>query len=124
MVYPPLSQVLSETLRDHFTKNTKLEFTDNNPDLQLEGEITRYDLTSQAVKEQANGIFATETRLTISVRIRFINNKVPEENKEETVTSYSDFSSDQMFSEVQDRLIEEISKDLADQIFNMTLSNW
>ncbi len=124
LVYPPLTQVLSETIKDHYTKNTRLEFVNTNADLELEGEVTRYDLTSQAVKEQANGVFATETRLTISVRFRYTNNKVPEENKEETITAYRDFSSNKMLNEVQDELIDEISKDIADQIFNMTLSNW
>lgn len=123
-VYPALSQVFTETVRDHFTKNTKLNFTTENPDIELEGEIIRYDLTAQAVKEQENGIFASETRLTMSVKIRYINNKKPEENKEETITSYRDFSSNLMFTEVQDQLIEELSKDIADQIFNVTMSNW
>jgi len=125
-VYPPLSQVFSETVRDHFTKNTRLEFTNTNPDLELEGEIVRYDLTSQSVKEQegGRGIYATETRLTMSVRIRYMNNKKPEENKEETITAYRDFSSTRMFTEVQDELIDQLSQDIADQIFNVTMSNW
>jgi len=123
-VYPPLAQVFSETVKDHFTKNTRLNFTSDNPDIELEGEITRYDLTSQAVKDQGNGIYATETRLTMSVRIRYINNKKPAENKEETISAYRDFSSNLMFTDVQDGLIDELSKDIADQIFNTTMSNW
>lgn len=121
MVYPPLTQMFNEALKDHFTKNTKLSFVTLNPDLELEGEIVRYDLTPQAVKEDA---YASQTRLTIGVRIRYYNNKKPEENKEETISAYRDFSSDLLFNEVQDRLIEEISQDIVDQIFNMTLSNW
>lgn len=124
LVYPPLTQVLSESIKDHYTKNTRLEFVNDNADLELEGEVIRYDLISQAVKEQANGVFATETRLTISVRFRYINNKIPEENKEEAITAYRDFSNNRMLNEVQDELINEISKDIADQMFNITLSNW
>lgn len=123
-VYPQLSQVFTEAVKDHFTKNTKLEFTNTNPDLELEGEIIRYDLTSQSPKQQEGGIYATETRLTMSVRIRYLNNKKPEENKEETITAYRDFSSNKMFTEVQDELIDELSKDISDQIFNTTMSNW
>lgn len=121
MVYPLLTQVFNETLQDHFTRNTKLSFTDINPDLELEGEIVRYDLTPQSVKEDA---YASETRLTMSVKIRFRNNKNPNEDKEETITAYRDFSSNQMLTDVQDRLIDELSKDIVDQIFNTTLSNW
>jgi hypothetical protein len=121
MVYPPLTQVFNEALKDHYTKNTKLSFTGENADLELEGEITRYELTPQAVKEDA---YASQTRLTIAVRIRYYNNKKPQENKEETISAYRDFSSDKLLNDVQDELIDEISKDIADQIFNMTLSNW
>ncbi len=121
MVYPPLTQVFNEALKDHFTKNTKLTFTDVNPDLELEGEIVRYDFSPQAVQEDA---FASITRLTMSVRIRYYNNVNPTENKEETISAYRDFSSDRLLDDVQDQLIDELSQDIVDQIFNMTLSNW
>lgn len=124
MVYPPLSQVFSETVRDHFTKNTKLNFTKDNPDLELEGEIIRYDITALSPREENGNIFASETRLTMAVRIRYINNKKPEENKEETITAYRDYTSSRNLTEVQDQLIEELSKEISDQIFNITMSNW
>ena len=120
-VYPMLTQVFNETLKDHYTKNTKLRFTPDNPDLELEGEIVRYELTPQAVKDDA---FASQTRLTIAVRMRYYNNKNSNENKEETISAYRDFPSDRLLDEVRDQLIEEISVDVVDQIFNMTLSNW
>ena len=120
-VYPMLTQVFNETLKDHYTKNTKLRFTPDNPDLELEGEIVRYELTPQAVKDDA---FASQTRLTIAVRMRYYNNKNSNENKEETISAYRDFPSDRLLDEVRDQLIEEISVDIVDQIFNMTLSNW
>jgi hypothetical protein len=121
MVYPPLTQVFNETLKDHFTRNTKLNFVEENADLELEGEIVRYDLTPMSVQEDA---YAAQTRLTIAVRVRYRNNKNPEENKEETISSYSDFSSDELLTDVQDDLIDLICKDIVDQIFNITLSNW
>jgi hypothetical protein len=121
MVYPPLTQVFNEALKDHYTKNTKLSFTSENADLELEGEIVKYELTPQAVKEDA---YASQTRLTVAVRIRYFNNKNPQENKEETISAYRDFSSNVLLNDVQDQLIDEISKDIVDQIFNITLSNW
>jgi len=123
-VYPPLTQVFNETLKDHFTKNTKLDFTTVNPDLELEGEITQYDLMPLAAKAYGDAVFSSETRLTLSVRIRYRNNKNPQDDRDETISAYRDFSSDQMLTDVQDELIDVLSKDIVDQIFNMTLSNW
>lgn len=126
LVYAPLIIEFNEHLKDVFTRNTKLSFVDAGGDLELEGEIVRYDLTPMSVKEntESNDFRAEQTRLTMSVRIRFRNNINPEEDKEETLSAYRDFDSSQMLDAVQDELIQELKKELADQIFNTTLSNW
>lgn len=121
MVYTPLTQQFNEQMRDVFTRNTKLKFTDVDPDIEFEGEITKYEFTPQSVGEDA---YAKETRFTISVRVRYKNNKQPEKDKEETFTAYRDFGVNSTINEAQDRLIPEINKELIDQIFNSTMSNW
>lgn len=120
-VYAPLVVTFNEHLKDVFTRNTKLSFVNAGADLELEGEIVRYDLTPMAVKEDA---FASETRLTMAVRIRFRNNVNSDQDKEETISAYRDFSSNRALDDVQDDLIEELKKEIVDQIFNNTLSNW
>ena len=42
LVYPQLSSMLSETIRDIYSRQTRLEVTRRNGDLELEGEITGY----------------------------------------------------------------------------------
>lgn len=121
LVYPTLAITFNEHLKDVYTRNTKLTFVDAGGDLELEGEIVRYDLTPMAIKEDA---LASETRLTIAVKIRFRNNVELGQDKEETITAYRDFDSSKMLDEVQDQLIDELKKELVDQIFNTTLSNW
>lgn len=121
LVYPPLIQRFNEGVKDLFTRRTKLKFTTVNPSMELEGEIIRYDLTPMAVQEDN---MASQTRLTMAVKFRFRNNKRPEQDKEETISAYRDFSSSLMLTDVQDNLIEELTKDIVDQIFNATMSNW
>ncbi len=121
LVYPPLTQVFNERMKDVFTRNTKLKFTSVNPALEIEGEIVRYDLTPLSVKEDN---LASQTRLTMGVKMRFRNNKNPAEDKEETITAYRDFDSNKMLNDVQESLVDELTKDIVDQIFNATMSNW
>lgn len=121
LVYLPLTQVFNERMRDIFDRNTKLEFTNVNPDLEIEGEITRYDLAPLAV--QANAL-ASQTRLTMEVRMRFKNNKNSQKDKEETISAYRDFDSSKMLTDVQDELIDQLTKEIVDQIFNTTMSDW
>ena len=122
LVYPPLVQVFNERMKDVFVQGTKLTLADINPDMEIEGEIVRYDLTPQSVKEDA---FASETRLTMAVRFRFRNNKNPQESKEdETISAYRDYSSNVILNDIQDQLIDELTKEIVDQIFNSTMANW
>ncbi len=123
LVYPPLSQEFSERVRDVYTRNTKLRLvTNGRADLELEGEIIGYDLMALAVQEQ--GQYAAETRLTMTVRMRFHNNVNPQEDKEETFSAYQNFRSDKNLTDVEAELVELMNKEIVDQIFNATMSNW
>lgn len=87
----------------------------------MEGEITGYNLTPQAVTEDA---YASKTRLTITVRLKYTNNKQENKDVDQTFSAYRDFDSSQMLTEVQDQLCQEISKELVQLIFNATLGDW
>lgn len=121
LVYPPLENLFNESLKDMFTRNTRLQFVDQNGDMEIEGEIVGYELTPLAVQEDQ---FASETRLTMNVRMRFVNNKAEGQNKEETISANRIFSSNVNLTDVQDQLIKELTDEIVDQIFNTTMANW
>lgn len=121
LVYPPLSQLFTETLKDMYIRQTRLQLVSSNGDLELEGEITGYELTPTAVKEDA---YASQTKLTITVRVRYANRVNPEEDFEQTFSAYREFDSNQMLQTVQETLSTEIVDELADQIYNATVANW
>lgn len=121
LVYPPLEQRFNEELKDLFTRNTRLQFVRQNADLEMEGEIVGYELTPLAVQEDS---FASETRLTLTVNMRFRNNKLEGQNREERISAYRNFPADRMLNDVQDQLIAELVKEIVEQIFNTTMSNW
>lgn len=121
LVYPPLEQRFNEEMKDMFTRNTKLQMVNQNADMEIEGEIVGYELTPLAVQEDA---FASETRLTLTVRMRFRNNKLDVPEMEERLTANRTFSSNTVFDSVQDQLINELIDEIVDQIFNSTMANW
>ena len=110
LVYPPLGPAFNEALKDIYTRQTRLSMVKTGGDLQVEGEITGYDLSPQAVTEDA---YASQTRLTISVKVRYTNTKNPNLNVDQTFRAYRDFSSSQMLTQVQDELISQIVDELA-----------
>jgi len=121
LVYAPLSQQFTEALKDKYTRQTKLQVLRDGGDYDLEGEISGYNFQSMAVKD---GEFAAQTRLTITVRVRFTDNTDPEKDFERTFSAYSDFSNESTIDQVQDQLCEVIMKEIIDQIFNETVANW
>lgn len=122
LVYPPLQQLFENELIDQVTRQTRLQVIDSpNSDLRMEGEITGYNLTPQAVSDDA---YASQTRLTINVRLKYSNNKDNSQDLDQTYSAYRDFSSDYLLTDVQDELCEEICEELVTLIFNATLGNW
>lgn len=121
LVYPPLQQTFENELLDYITRNTRLRTTDGNSDLVLEGEITGYSLSPQAVTEDA---YASMTRLTVTVRVKYTDTKKEGNDIDQTFSAYRDFDSSQLLTDVQDELCDQISEELVDLIFNATLGNW
>ena len=121
LVYPPLQSEFQNQLMDAVARQTRLQEIDGNADCELTGEITGYTLSPQAVGENA---YATETRLTISVHVKYTDYINPANNIDQTFSAYRQFSADLLLIDVQDDLCREISEELVDLIFNATLGNW
>jgi hypothetical protein len=122
LVYAPLQQTFETELQNYVQRNTRLKIIDNgNADIQIEGEITGYNLTPQAVTEDA---YASKTRLTINVRVKYTDNKNEKNSIDQSFSAYRDFDASELLIDVQDQLCQEISTELVDLIFNATLGNW
>lgn len=121
LVYPPLAQQFTENLKDKYTRQTKLRVDRDGGDMDLEGEITGYNFMPLAVSENT---YASQTRLTITVRVRFTNKTNPDDDFERTFSAKSEFDNTNMIDEVQDELCEVIMKEIIDLIYNATVASW
>lgn len=122
LVYPPLQQVFENRLLDQIQAQTRLSVISGaDANVEMSGEITGYSLTPQSVGEDA---YATQTRLTITVRVRYTDHINSANDIDQSFSAYRDFSSDLMLTDVQDELCQQISEELVDLIFNATLGNW
>jgi hypothetical protein len=121
LVYPELESIFMDKLRNRYIQQTRLKLIDNNGDLELAGEITGFDIAPMAV--QSDG-YAAKTKLTISVRCRFTNRKNPSEDFEQTFSSFLEFDSNLMLTDVQYELSQQITTEISDMIFNATVANW
>lgn len=121
MVYAPLATKFNEAVRDIYSRQTRLNIVRQNGDLEIEGEITGYDISPQSI---AANTVAAETRLTIRINVRYTNNTDHEEDFERSYTAFRNFDSNRLLNEVQDELIDEMIKEITDNIYNDTVANW
>jgi hypothetical protein len=121
LVYPPLSQEFSESLRDSYSKQTRLQLLKKGGDLHLEGEIVGYQLTPMAISADS---YASKTKITVTIKVRFSNSKNPEDDFEKTYSAFQSFDSTRMLTDVQDELIKIMIADIVDNIYNDTVAKW
>jgi len=123
LVNPQLSQLLTEELKDKFQSQTNLSLVNGIGDLHFEGEIIDYSTKPMAIKE--NDI-AAENRLTITVRVKYVNSKDPNStfDFDKTFTRFEDYSSTYDLTQVETELSETIAEQLVQDIFNESVVNW
>ena len=121
VVQPSLSQVITDGLIDAFTGQTNLEITENEGDLSFSGYITKYQIKPMAIKANET---ASQNRLTIAIKIKYNNSFDDKQNFESTFSRYRDYASSENIVDVEGGLIEEISKELIEDVFNKAFVNW
>lgn len=121
IVNPTLSQTLTESLKDRIVSQTGLSLVRTTADIEFEGSIVDYSVKPIAI--QGNE-YASQNRLTITVKIKFTNNKDESKNFEQAFTRYSDFPGTSNLANVEAELIKTINTQLIDDIFNKAFVNW
>jgi hypothetical protein len=121
MVAPTLSNVLTEGLRDKFSRQTRLQQVEEGGDFAFEGEITNYTSTTASV---SSGDYALQNRLTITVKVKFTNAIDDKMSFNKNFSAYADYDSTKLLNEVESELIPQIVEQLVTDIFQAAASNW
>jgi hypothetical protein len=120
-INPQLSPKLTDKLQSKITGQTKLTRTNNDDaDYVISGSITNYD-PSQTVGVSAQQ--ASTNRLTVSVHIvlrKTLDNKVEEFD----ISRSFDFSANLTLQQAEGQLLDEVVRNLTDEIFNRIFNNW
>lgn len=123
-----MEQLFTESLKDYYQRNTQLELVRSNGDLQFSGAIKRYALTPQAVVSSGNPNLpdrAGQMRLTISVEVEYINLSNEEENLKQNFSFFQDYDPrTTTLLDVESQLVEEIFRNIIQDIFTATVANW
>lgn len=123
-----MSQVFTNDLKNYFMRNSNLTVVAEEGELQLEGEISDLRLTPISPTSTGNPTDinrASATRLTISVKVTYINTLDEKMSfKDKSFSFYKDFDNDLNVSDVEDAFIKEIFERIINDIFNASVANW
>lgn len=121
MVSPTLSTMLTESLKDKFSRQTKLQMVEEGGDFAFEGEITGYSSTTASVSSDN---YAQLNRLTITVRVEFTNVVEPQNSFTQSFSQFADYDSQQLLTDIQSDLDQQIVDQLVTDIFMAAAANW
>lgn len=120
IVIPNLSQQFTEALKNRIRNQSSLNVVRNEADAIFEGRITDYNFKPVAITANES---AERTRLTITVSVKYTNNLVPEMSFEQSFSRFREFAGSNIASQEQS-LIQEINRELTEDIFNRAFANW
>ncbi|MBR8534309.1 LptE family protein [Carboxylicivirga sediminis] len=121
LINPVLSQNFTEGLKDRISNESRLNLVNGTGDVDFSGEITGYSVRPMAI--QADAISA-ETRLSMTIKVRYKNYKDPKLNWESSFSAFRDFPSDQNINAVENDLTTEMIEEITENIFNKAFADW
>jgi len=120
-INPQLSPQLTDRLRQKIVSQTKLTQVNNeNADYDISGYVSQYDVTTSGISNQQ----VATNRLTVGVTLTLLDRKTSQEPKNITASRSFDFSATLTLPQAEQRLQDEIIRNLTDEIFNKIFSDW
>lgn len=121
LVQAQLSQEFTNALMDKIQGNTSLNLANTGGDVQFSGEITGYSMRPAAITSEET---AARNRLTITVRVKYVNIYEPDLDFDASFSRYEEYNASQNLADVENDLIELIVEDLVEDIFNKAFISW
>jgi hypothetical protein len=121
LVNPNLSQQLTDGMQEKLIRQTSYSQIQEDGDLEFSGQVTDYEVRPMNIQE---GDLAAQNRLTVTIKVKYTNNKDHEQDWEKTFSAYEDFDSNNSLNTVEESLVPEIIKKLTDDVFNASIANW
>ncbi len=122
IVEPGIERTFTIKLQEIIQNQTNLNLTNTNGDLVYEGEIVSYNATPMTATADQK---AAQTRLTITVNVRFINKNKESDNFEKRFSFYRDYDGTELPTGSKlNGYIDEIFERITQDVFNASLAKW
>lgn len=121
LVEPGLNEDFRNKLIDRLDRQTSLTQVKSGGDIVFQGEIVDYKIEPVAL---SSGQTAAQNRLTIAIKIDYVNNKNSEDDLNKKYSWYYDYPASTSLNDVKAQAQEDILNTILDNLFNDTLAKW
>jgi len=124
LVVSTLSQQFTEALKNRIRSQTRLSIVRSEANATMSGAITGYSITPVSIEATNSNTapIAGASRLTITVSVKYVYEADKKLNFEESFSKSKNFTGD--IAQQEQALIQDINKQLTDDIFNRAFANW
>ena len=119
-VNPQLSPQLTDRIKQKIISQTRLAVVNSDADYDIGGYITDFSVNTSGISGQT----ASSNNLNVTVHIIFKNRLDEKKNFETDITRNFPYAASLGFTDAQSRLMDDILKNITDDIFNKIFSNW
>ena len=119
-VNPQLSPTLTDRLQQKIVNQTRLSRTNSDSaHIVVDGYVNNYAVSTSGISNQQVSI----NRLTVGVHITFTN-RLKQKTEEYDISRSFDFPANLSLQAAGNQLLDEMVRNLTDDIFNRLFSNW
>jgi hypothetical protein len=125
LVVNNLSTQFTEALKERIRNTTHLSIVrSEEADAVMSGSIVDYNIAPVSINATPNNVppIAGASQLTITVKVKYVDNLNKKNNFEEPFTKSLPFTGD--INAQEQSLIASINKQLTEDIFNKAFENW
>ncbi len=124
LVYPQLSQELTEGLKERIRTQSRLNIVPTGGDASFEGKITGYDIKPISIHDNAKPT-AGANRLTITMTVKYTSTKDKAQSFDQSFSAFTDFSlAGKTLQSQEKELVKKVTVQLTENIFNRAFAQW
>jgi hypothetical protein len=122
VVEPGIDRAFTQRLQELVKNQTRLTIDTKSADLVYEGEITQFRVTPMTATANQR---AAQNRLTITVNVRFTNNRNKKDDFEKPFSFYYDYDSNKLLTGATlNTALDEIFERITQDVFKESLGKW
>lgn len=112
---------LTEVLKDKIRNESRLKWSENNPDIEFSAKIIGFTISS--VSPEAGSVTAFN-RLEVTLEVTYINHLDVNNTWTKRISQFDNFPADQDFLTAANQIIPGINNLIVEYIFNAAFTDW